>query len=176
MTFGEAVSSSLSKYATFSGRARRSEYWYFFLFNVIVSIVAAIIDAAIGTPALQIIVGLALLVPGLAVGVRRLHDTDRSGWFLLIALIPLVGTIIVIVFLCQDSSPGTNAYGPSPNYAGQHQGYGQQPGYGPPQQPGYGPPQQPGQYPPPPQQPGYGPPQQPGYGPPQQPGQYGPPQ
>jgi uncharacterized membrane protein YhaH (DUF805 family) len=170
MTFGEAVSSGLSKYATFSGRARRSEYWYFFLFNVIVSIVAAIIDAAIGTPALQIIVGLGLLVPGIGVGVRRLHDTDRSGWFLLIALIPIVGTIIVIVFLCQDSVPGTNAYGPSPKYAGQHQGYGQQPGYGPPQQPG--------QYSPPPQQPGYGPPQQPGQypPPPQQSGQYGPPQ
>jgi uncharacterized membrane protein YhaH (DUF805 family) len=188
MNFGEAVKSALSKYATFSGRARRSEYWYFFLFNLIVSVVTGIIDAAIGNLALGIIVGLALLLPGLAVGVRRLHDTDRSGWFLLLGLIPLVGIIILIVFFCQDSKPGTNAHGPSPKYPAGGPGYGDQAtGYGagpggyPPPQGSYGPP--PGQYGPPPGQ--YPPQQQPGqYGPPpgqyppppQQPGQYGPPQ
>src|SRR4051794_3761505 len=99
MNFGYAIKTCLTKYADFSGRARRSEYWYFFLFNVIVDVVAGLIDLAIKAPVLQVIAGLALLIPGLAAGVRRLHDTDRSGWFPLIALIPIAGIIILIVFL-----------------------------------------------------------------------------
>jgi uncharacterized membrane protein YhaH (DUF805 family) len=118
MSFADAVRTCLNKYADFSGRARRSEYWWFFLFNVLVSIVASIIDAIIGTRSgnfglVEGIAGLALLLPGLAVGARRLHDTTRSGWWLLIGLIPIIGAIILIIFFVQDSH-GDNQYGPSP--------------------------------------------------------------
>ncbi len=114
MSFADAVRSVLSKYVTFSGRARRSEYWWFVLFTAIVYIVAGIIDAAAGTQVIGLLVGLALLLPSLAVGVRRLHDTGRSGWWILIALIPLIGAIVLLVFSVQDSQPGSNNYGPSP--------------------------------------------------------------
>ena len=108
----------LKKYAVFSGRSRRSEYWYFALFNVIIAIVLMLIDRAAGTyPALYAIYVLAVLIPGLAVSIRRLHDTNRSGWWLLIDLIPLVGAIILIVFLAQDSDAGDNQYGPNPKTA-----------------------------------------------------------
>ena len=141
MNFQDAVRTCLTKYVDFNGRARRSEYWFFFLFNVIVSIVANIIDAAVGTTAISLLAALALFLPSLAVAIRRLHDTSRSGWWVLIGLIPIVGWIILIVFYCQDSH-GDNKYGPSPK--GGAGGYGQ-PAYG---QPGY-------------DQGGYG---QPGYG------------
>ena len=119
MTFQDAVKICLNKYVDFSGRARRSEYWWFFLFNVLVSIVASIIDAIIGTRSgnfglVEAIASLALLLPGLAVGARRLHDTTKSGWWLLIGLIPLIGLIVLIVFFVQDSDAGDNAFGPSP--------------------------------------------------------------
>jgi uncharacterized membrane protein YhaH (DUF805 family) len=118
MNFSQAVTTVLTKkYADFSGRARRSEFWWYYLFGVIVAIVAELIDRAIGAPILSIIAGLALIVPNLAVGVRRLHDTSRTGWWLLIGLIPVVGTIILIVFFCQDSHTGTNKYGASPKYS-----------------------------------------------------------
>jgi uncharacterized membrane protein YhaH (DUF805 family) len=131
MGFADAIRSVFSKYVVFSGRARRSEFWWFTLFAVILYIVVAIIDAAIGSSILGIIVGLALLLPSLAVTARRLHDTGRSGWWILIGIIPLIGAIVLLVFECQDSQPGTNAYGPSPKEAG---GYPtQQPGqYGTP--------------------------------------------
>jgi uncharacterized membrane protein YhaH (DUF805 family) len=116
MGMPDAVRSVLTKYATFSGRARRSEYWWFYLAYVIVSIVASIIDGLLGVTVLTIIVSLGLLIPTLAVSVRRLHDIGKSGWWLLIGLIPLVGAIILIVFACQDSQPGTNQWGPSPKY------------------------------------------------------------
>jgi uncharacterized membrane protein YhaH (DUF805 family) len=122
MSFAEAVKTCLSKYATFAGRARRSEYWWFVLFNVIVSIVAAIIDGAAGTDlensstgVVGGIVALALILPSLAVTARRLHDTGRSGWWILIGIIPLIGAIILIVFACQDSD-GVNQYGPNPKF------------------------------------------------------------
>lgn len=118
MNFPDAVRSVLTKYAVFSGRARRSEYWWFFLFNLVVSAVAAGIDAAIGTPIIAIIVGLALLLPTLAVGARRLHDTGRTGWLLLLAIIPLIGAIVLIVFFCQDTQPGDNQYGAAPKQTG----------------------------------------------------------
>ena len=117
MNFGQAVQSVLTKYVEFSGRARRSEYWWFTLFSVAVSIVFSIIDAAIGSSILGLLVSLALLLPSIAVTVRRLHDTGRSGWWIWLALIPLIGAIVVIVFLCQDSEPGQNKYGVSPKYA-----------------------------------------------------------
>lgn len=122
MSFIDAVRAALSKYATFSGRSRRSEYWWFALFNVIVSFVGAGVDAAVGRPLFQFVVALALLLPNLAVLVRRLHDTNRSGWWVLIGLIPLVGSIVLIVFAVQDSQPGTNRFGDSPKGAPQADG------------------------------------------------------
>lgn len=115
MSFQDAVRSALTQYVTFSGRARRSEYWFFALFNFLVLMVASFIDRAIGlNSALYGVVALALLLPGLAIGARRLHDTNRSGWFLLLGLIPFVGAIVLIVFFVQDSQAGSNQYGPSP--------------------------------------------------------------
>jgi len=116
MGMGAAVRSVLTQYVTFSGRARRSEYWWFYLAYVIASFAAGIIDAVIRTSVFAIIVGLGLLLPTLAVGVRRLHDIGKSGWWLLIGLIPLVGGIVLLVFACRDSQPGTNQWGPSPKY------------------------------------------------------------
>ncbi|GGQ64934.1 MULTISPECIES: DUF805 domain-containing protein [Streptomyces] len=107
----------LKKYAVFGGRARRQEYWMFTLFSVIISIVIAIIDAAIGSSILGIVYTLAVLLPSLGVAVRRLHDTDRSGWWILIGLIPLVGAIILIVFLATEGKQEPNQYGPNPKLA-----------------------------------------------------------
>jgi uncharacterized membrane protein YhaH (DUF805 family) len=104
----------LKKYTVFSGRARRQEYWMFTLISVVISIVLLLIDKVLGTNFIQMLYGLAVLLPSLAVGARRLHDTDRSGWWLLISLIPLVGVIILIVFLASDTKPHDNAYGPNP--------------------------------------------------------------
>jgi len=115
------VMKALKQYADFNGRAQRTEYWLFVLFCLVVEIVLTMIDKMIGTYSSStgagLLVGifaLAVLLPGLAVGVRRLHDTSRSGWWLLIGLIPLIGGIVLLVFMVQDSTPGTNAYGPSP--------------------------------------------------------------
>ncbi|MEL6629268.1 MAG: DUF805 domain-containing protein [Bacteroidota bacterium] len=109
----------LRNYATFTGRARRSEYWNFVLFNVIISAVLGGIDAAIlgaepGTGFLGSIYQLFVFIPGVAVAVRRLHDTGRSGWWYLLVLIPIIGWIALIVFYFQDSEPGENQYGPNP--------------------------------------------------------------
>ena len=117
MGFGEALQSVFSKYATFSGRARRSEYWYFFLFNVIVTVVLNILYSSTDSTifaALMSLYSLATLVPGLAVSWRRLHDISRSGVNYLLILIPLVGAIILLVWMCKDSYPGINQYGPNP--------------------------------------------------------------
>lgn len=109
------------KYADFSGRARRREYWYFILFYMLILIALMLVDNLLGwfsvdagIGALSGIFSLALLIPSLSVSVRRLHDTDRSGWWLLIGLIPLIGGIILLVFFVQDSTAGTNRFGPSP--------------------------------------------------------------
>ncbi|MEU4109686.1 MULTISPECIES: DUF805 domain-containing protein [unclassified Streptomyces] len=107
----------LKKYAVFSGRARRQEYWMFTLFSLIISIVLTILDSALDIGFLSTIYGLAVLLPSLAVTVRRLHDTSRSGWWILITLIPLVGAIILIVFLASEGKPEANEYGPNPKYA-----------------------------------------------------------
>lgn len=107
----------LKKYAVFSGRARRREYWMFFLVNFIVGLVLAVIGRVLDLEILQYLYSLAVLLPGLGVSVRRLHDTGRSGWWLLIALVPLIGAIVLLVFLVSDSQPDTNQYGPNPKTA-----------------------------------------------------------
>jgi uncharacterized membrane protein YhaH (DUF805 family) len=129
MSFAEAVRSVLSQYATFSGRARRSEFWWFALFYFLVLFVASILDRIVGSGYGVANIGifytlavLALLLPNIAVTIRRLHDTGRSGWWWLIWLVPLVGWIILIVFCVQDSQPGPNHYGESPKGAGQQYG------------------------------------------------------
>ena len=127
MSFQDAVRICLQrKYADFNGRARRSEYWFFILFTAIVGVVGGILDAIFGlrsgtyggTGPIQGILQLALLIPTLAVGARRLHDIGRSGWWLLIGLIPIVGLIVLIVFFVQDSQPA-NQYGPNPKGLGE---------------------------------------------------------
>lgn len=106
----------LKNYVGFQGRARRKEYWMFVLFNVIISLVLSLviglINQTVGT-VLNYVYSLAVLLPSLAVAVRRLHDTGRSGWMILLGLIPLVGGIILIVFMCQDSQD-ENKYGSNP--------------------------------------------------------------
>jgi uncharacterized membrane protein YhaH (DUF805 family) len=113
----------LKKFAEFSGRAQRAEYWFFVLFNSIIALAlmggamaAGGQESSMGGILMMVynIYNLAVLVPSLAVSVRRLHDTNRSGWWLLIALIPCVGAIILIVFFVQDSDPGPNRFGPNP--------------------------------------------------------------
>ncbi len=110
-----------NKYATFEGRARRSEYWYFVLFCVLAIVALAIIDEVTGTFSEETGMGLlsglfvlATILPSFAVTVRRLHDTDRNGWWILINLIPIIGAIVLLVFTVQDSQPGANRFGPNP--------------------------------------------------------------
>jgi uncharacterized membrane protein YhaH (DUF805 family) len=160
MTFMQAVRSVLSKYATFSGRARRAEYWWFYLLTILVALATSLVDAALNTAfnneigIVGTITSLALLLPSLAVTARRLHDTGRTGWWMLLPVVPLIATLVVgsvavfaavfsttaddaplaavtvllvacvlttlaasitlLVFLCLDSKPGPNRYGPSP--------------------------------------------------------------
>jgi uncharacterized membrane protein YhaH (DUF805 family) len=114
MSFVEAIRSGFSNYVNFSSRALRSEYWYWVLFAVIGGIVTYIIDMAIGIPITNTIFSLGTLLPGLAVAVRRLHDLDRSGWWILLSLIPLVGAIILIVWFCGKGTAGANRFGPEP--------------------------------------------------------------
>jgi uncharacterized membrane protein YhaH (DUF805 family) len=109
----------LRNYAEFSGRARRKEYWMFVLINAVVVIVLGLIDRVLfgaNTPVLSGLYSLGVLIPTLAVTFRRLHDTGRSAWWLLIGLIPLIGGIVLLVFYLLDSDPEPNAYGPSPKY------------------------------------------------------------
>lgn len=161
MTFPQAVRSVLSNYATFSGRARRSEYWWFYLFTVLVGIASSVVDAVLNIPfpneigIVGVLTSLAFFIPSLAVTARRLHDTGRTGWWMLLPVGPLLGLlvasvgvavatvfeaggesaaarnamvvlmtvcgllsiaafVVVLVFLCLDSGPGPNKYGPSP--------------------------------------------------------------
>lgn len=111
----------LQNYATFSGRARRSEYWYFVLFNVIFALIAVILDNIFGTAIEGVGYGpiygiytLAVLLPGIAVAVRRLHDVGKSGWMFFIVLIPLIGAIWLLVLFCTDSQQGSNKWGENP--------------------------------------------------------------
>ncbi|RBY77568.1 DUF805 domain-containing protein [Blastococcus sp. TF02-09] len=110
-----AVRSVFTQYATFSGRARRSEFWWFVLAWALMYVVAVVVDQLIGAPIFTLLFILGTIVPYLAVSVRRLHDTGRSGWWLLLNLIPF-GGIVTLVFQCLDSDPGPNQHGPSPKY------------------------------------------------------------
>lgn len=129
MGLKEAVVSVFSKYATFSGRATRSEYWFFYLFNVIMclalvavcAILGAIFKGAAGAVGgytvgtiLYWIYALAAFIPNLAVSVRRLHDTGRSGFNLFWMFLPIIGAILLLVYFATGSNPGDNAYGPEP--------------------------------------------------------------
>ncbi len=100
-------------YANFNGRASRQEYWMFFLFNMIFTVVAMVIDVFLGLGFLNLIYMLAVMIPYIAVFARRMHDIDKSGWWILIGIIPLIGTIWLIVLLVKDSDPGENQYGQS---------------------------------------------------------------
>ncbi|MBM2812646.1 MAG: hypothetical protein HW416_3405 [Chloroflexi bacterium] len=107
----------LKKYAVFTGRAGRREYWMFFLFNIIISLVLNLGASFISNNLqfIPVLYSLAVFLPSLGVSIRRLHDTGRSGWMLLLSLIPVIGGLIVLYFMIQDSEPGDNAYGPNPN-------------------------------------------------------------
>uniref|UniRef100_UPI0039AFB4F4 DUF805 domain-containing protein n=1 Tax=Psychrobacter glacincola TaxID=56810 RepID=UPI0039AFB4F4 len=105
----------LRNYTNFSGRARRKEFWYFNLAQFILLIIASVLDSVIfssETSLFYFLVALGLFLPSLSVGIRRLHDTSRSGWWLFISLIPLIGTIILIVFLASNTKYETNQWGP----------------------------------------------------------------
>jgi len=113
--------SVLKNYANFSGRARRTEYWMFFLFNFIVGIIAIVLDNFLGLTmgglpygVLYFIYALVTIIPGIAVTVRRLHDVGKSGWMLFISLIPLIGSIWLLVLLVTDGQLGDNQYGSDP--------------------------------------------------------------
>jgi uncharacterized membrane protein YhaH (DUF805 family) len=115
MTFSEAVKSGFDHYATFSGRASRPAYWWWFLFSILVGIGANIIDAIIGSSGvISGLAALALLLPGLSVSVRRFHDINRSGWWILIFIVPIVGFILWLVWFTREGDPGENQYGPPP--------------------------------------------------------------
>ncbi|MBJ2187128.1 MAG: DUF805 domain-containing protein [Muribaculaceae bacterium] len=117
-TFEEAVRSALQQhYCDFSGRASRSDYWWFVLFGFILGAITGVIAGFSETLGgiLNVIVGLGLLLPSLGLAVRRLHDTGRSGWWIFISLIPLVGQILLLVWLCQESQMTPNQYGPTPH-------------------------------------------------------------
>ena len=126
MSFSAAVRSFWSHYATFRGRSRRSEYWFIQLFLVITNVAVGVIDLILmdgdvdrfiangGGGVVGLVWILVTLIPALAVLVRRLHDIGRSGWWALIGFVPVLGAIVLLVFTVSDSTPGENAYGPSP--------------------------------------------------------------
>lgn len=109
MTFSESIQACFSKYADFNGRAKRPEYWWFALFTLLVSLGLGIVSDIVSA-----LFSLATLLPSLAVGARRLHDTKRSGWWQLLWLVPVIGWIVVIVFLVQEGSTEANEYGSAP--------------------------------------------------------------
>ncbi|HEX6056859.1 MAG TPA: DUF805 domain-containing protein [Intrasporangium sp.] len=121
----------LRNYVGFSGRARRTEFWMFTLFNIVASIISQIIDRIFGWEDWSAFAGpvttlyyLAVFLPSLAVAVRRLHDTNRSGWWILLGLVPLVGFIVLIVFYAQAGNIGANKYGVDPKDSESHTGAG----------------------------------------------------
>ena len=125
MGFGQAVSSGLRKFFTFAGRAPRSEYWFFYLFFVICIIAGIVLDQTLGLATfdengeyeygpLAALAVLGLFIPQISVAVRRLHDLDRSGWWIWISLIPIVGGLILLVWNCMRGTQGTNRFGPNP--------------------------------------------------------------
>ena len=117
MDFGQAISTCFKKYADINGRAQRSEYWWFFLLNVIVNIAGTTL---FGDGLISVLITLALLVPAISVGVRRLHDTNRTGWWMLAFIIPLLGLVLALFWLTKRGTVGPNQYGDDPlgGYAG----------------------------------------------------------
>jgi uncharacterized membrane protein YhaH (DUF805 family) len=122
VAFFEAVRRVFSQYAVFRGRARRSEFWWFCLFEAVSAVLTHAFDQIVfpgqvpgrfGGPS-SAVLQLAILIPSLAVGARRLHDTGRSGWWQVLMLVPVVGIIVLIVWWAEDSHPGSNWFGPSP--------------------------------------------------------------
>ena len=111
MTFGESIQVCLKKYADFEGRASRPEYWWFFLFAILAQIAASIISHALAG-----LVVIALLLPSLAAGARRLHDIGRSAWWLLVGLIPVAGPLVLLYWFVQPGEPAANAYGDVPSH------------------------------------------------------------
>ena len=109
MGFTQAIASGFQKYATFEGRACRSEYWFFALFHFLVALIAVFAGIVV-----FVLVALAFLLPSLSVLVRRLHDVDRSGWWYWIVLIPIVGAILILVWFCTEGTQGDNRFGPDP--------------------------------------------------------------
>lgn len=128
MTFSQSIKSVFSKYADFSGRATRSEYWYFYLFNFLVVMVyyialfAMLVSGSRDSSAagylsvMFIIYALVMTIPSLAVTVRRLHDTGHSGWWIFLNLIPVIGSIVLFIWFITDSDPDTNEYGDNPKH------------------------------------------------------------
>ncbi|BAE53055.1 DUF805 domain-containing protein [Paramagnetospirillum magneticum] len=116
MDFITAVKTNLSKYATFQGRAIRSEYWFFNLFYFIVSMIFSVIAGAAdgALSVLPVVLLIGLFVPSLAVSVRRLHDVDKSGWWMLIFLVPIIGFILMLVWFCKRGTEGANRFGDDP--------------------------------------------------------------
>lgn len=111
----------LKNYVGFDGRARRTEFWMFFLFNLIAYVIAMILDWILGLTifpgmpgAISMLYSLAVLLPNLAVGVRRLHDIGQSGWLILVGIIPLIGVIVLLILFVLEGKPGENQYGPNP--------------------------------------------------------------
>ncbi|CUH59687.1 DUF805 domain-containing protein [Thalassobacter stenotrophicus] len=109
MDFVTAVKTCLTKYADFQGRARRSEYWWFFLFNIGIGLVTALISDG-----LNVLWSLAMLLPSLAVGVRRLHDRDMRGWWILLVLVPFIGGLALLIILALKGTDGPNRFGRDP--------------------------------------------------------------
>jgi uncharacterized membrane protein YhaH (DUF805 family) len=114
MGFGEAVSVCFKKSFVWEGRASRAEFWWFELAQLLIIIVALIIDQIIGTGVLYIIAAIVFILPSIAVLIRRLHDTDRTGWWYWIQLLPLIGLIVILVFTLTGGDEGDNKYGPNP--------------------------------------------------------------
>ena len=112
MTFAQAIRSGFRNYVGFTGRATRSEFWWWVLFQILALVVASVADSLLHTQRVfYALAALGLFLPGLALQIRRLHDTDRSGWWVFISLIPIVGAILIIVWWCLKGSVGANKYG-----------------------------------------------------------------
>jgi len=127
VSFTDGVQTALiSKYVDFSGRARRSEYWWFALFNFLAGLIASVIDLALDTRIVEYVVTLGLFLPSLSVAARRLHDVGRTAWWLLLMLVPFLGWIALLIFWVMDSEPGDNRFGPNPK--GLTRGFGSRPG------------------------------------------------
>jgi uncharacterized membrane protein YhaH (DUF805 family) len=122
MDFGQAISTCFRKFADINGRAQRSEYWWFFLFNLIVNIAGTTL---FGDGLISVLITLALIVPAISVGVRRLHDTNRTGWWMLAFIIPLLGLVLALFWLTKRGTVGPNQYGDDPlgGYAGEQTYY-----------------------------------------------------